>query len=263
MVRVRESWLKALQDLGYSPVFLSSEQIAQGELSARGIRALVFPQSLASSDREGESVRAFFFARNGAAGRVLLSDGTPGLFDEHGRLRNRARLEDLFPLCTSEQASFAYGYGRKLSRREGDVSTYAQQRAQAKPDQAWAAWVGEALAPLVPPVKVPLEARARVHRFRLGDARLLAFERNISYAMSEDLKQAGGNEALEQPTALEATLATPAHAYDLRTQKYLGLTDRLSFTLDPWRPSLFALLPDKLDTGDVVKALAARAPKPL
>ena len=31
--------------------------------------------------------------------------------------------------------------------------------------------------------------------------------------------------------------------YDLRTGKYLGHTDRFTFLLDPWQPSLFALLP--------------------
>ena len=35
--------------------------------------------------------------------------------------------------------------------------------------------------------------------------------------MSEDLKQRGGNEALEKPVIFDAQLAAPAHAYDLRS----------------------------------------------
>ena len=109
------------------------------------------------------------------------------------------------------------------------------------------------------PVRVPLETRTRVHRFKLGDARLLAFERNISYHMSEDLKQAGGNEALEKPVTLEATLAAPAHVYDLRALQYLGRTDRLRFTLDPWQPSLFALLGDQAPTEKLIESLQQKA----
>lgn len=104
-------------------------------------------------------------------------------------------------------------------------------------------------------MSLPLTARTRVHRYRLGNARLLAFERNIDYQMSEDLKQAGGNEALEKPIDLEARLAQPTHVYDLRTLKYLGRTDRVRFTLDPWQPSLFALLPEQIPGGDIVSAL--------
>jgi hypothetical protein len=73
--------------------------------------------------------------------------------------------------------------------------------------------------------------------------------------MSEALKQAGGNEALEKPIDLVAQMVLPAHVYDLRTQRYLGRTDRISFTLDPWQPSLFALLPQRASTSDVVAEL--------
>jgi hypothetical protein len=106
---------------------------------------------------------------------------------------------------------------------------------------------------------LPPAARTRIHRFQLGGARLVAFERNIDYHMSADLKQAGGNEALEKPIDLDAKLARPAHAYDLRTGRYLGRMDRLRFTLDPWQPSLFALLEEKADATEIVSWLLNRA----
>jgi hypothetical protein len=109
---------------------------------------------------------------------------------------------------------------------------------------------------------LPPEARTRIHRFKLGAARLVAFERNIDYHMSEDLKQAGGNEALEKPVELEARLAKPAHAYDLRSGRYLGRTDRLRFLLDPWQPSLFALLDEKVADSDVVRWLGMASNRP-
>lgn len=91
---------------------------------------------------------------------------------------------------------------------------------------------------------------------RHSTAHLIAIERNISYKMSESLKQAGGNEALEKPVEIKAALGVPAHAYDLRTLKYLGHVDTLTFTLDPWRPSLFASLPEKVPVEELFTRLA-------
>ena len=78
--------------------------------------------------------------------------------------------------------------------------------------------------------------------------------------MSEDLKQRGGNEALEKPVIFDAQLAAPAHAYDLRSGKFLGLLESIPVNLDPWQPSLYALTKAKLPDGDVVAELEKRAP---
>lgn len=109
---------------------------------------------------------------------------------------------------------------------------------------------------MTPEISLPASARVRVHRFWTGHSHLVAFERNIDYQMSEDLKQSGGNEALEKSVEVEATLRSLKHVYDLRAQKYLGQTDRIKFTLDPWQPSLFALLDEKLPEATIVAALA-------
>jgi hypothetical protein len=53
-------------------------------------------------------------------------------------------------------------------------------------------------------------------------------------------------------------LRTPAHIYDLRAGTYLGFTDRIQLTLDPWQPSLFALLPQKVPAKSIVEDLLAR-----
>jgi hypothetical protein len=78
--------------------------------------------------------------------------------------------------------------------------------------------------------------------------------------MSEDLKQSGGNEALEKPVEFTARLKAAAHVYDLRTGKYLGLLDQIPFMLDPWQPSLFALFAQRVTGDDVLGALAKVAP---
>ena len=110
-------------------------------------------------------------------------------------------------------------------------------------------------------IRVPREACIRTHRYHLGPARLLAFERNIVWQMGEDLKQAGGNEALEKPVTFEAKLPAKAHVYDLRSGKYLGEVASIPVTLDPWQPSLFALTKTKLPDGDIVTALENAVPR--
>ena len=105
-----------------------------------------------------------------------------------------------------------------------------------------------------PAIRVPIEARVRTHRFTLGKARLLAFERNIDYKMSEDLVQAGGNEQLEKPVTFTATWNGEKNVIDLRTGKSLGKTASIEVHLDPWQPSLYALT-DEPVTGDAVIAL--------
>jgi len=247
--QARNGWLKAFQDLGLSPVFLSSEQLENGTLSQCSNAVLVLPQSFALSDKEAAQIRRL--AQSGGNGARVFAEATPGLFDQHGKLRTRSALGDLVPLSASD--CYALHSGQVKTAPRGGAQ-FAADRLKGKMD--WADWIASQLGSLGPEVSIPPAARTRIHRFRAGANRLLAFERNINYQMSEDLKQAGGNEPLETAVDLEAKLAQPAHVYDLRTQQYLGHTDRIKLTLDPWQPSLFALTPEKLPPETIVSVLA-------
>lgn len=263
--RVRNAFLKACQDLGWSPRFVSSEEIEAGALSA--YRVLAMPTSLALSEREAKEVRGFLAGdRTGdrpGEHRTVLCDGTPGLFDEHARLLKASPLEDMFPATVPWKTCYAARSGKPgpPAAKEGDIAAYARERLKKDPSPEWLTWIAEAIDPLPREVTIekPASARVRIHRFQLGghsgDARLIAFERNIDYAMSEDLKQAGGNGNLEVTIDVKARLSRPAHVYNLREEEYLGKTDRIAFRLDPWRPSLFAVLEKAMAEGRVVKGL--------
>jgi hypothetical protein len=103
---------------------------------------------------------------------------------------------------------------------------------------------------ITPSVTVPMEAKVRVHRYRQRSAQLIALERNISYQMSEDLKQAGGNEALESSIDIAIKIITPGHCYDLRTGKYLGESGTLKVHIDPWEPTLLAVCPSRIQASN-------------
>ncbi len=246
--KARNGWLKALQDLGFSPQFISSEQIEGGSLSRASRAALILPCSYALSDKETSEVRRFL----GTAGNPLFAEAAPGLFDQHGRLRSKGSFDDLIP--PTLDGAFAVHQRQPTQSNSLGGAEYSADRLKGNLD--WSAWIGAQLKGIHPEVSVPASARTRIHRFRLGPHRLLAFERNIDYQMSEDLKQAGGNESLEKPVEITATLFQAAHVYDLRTQKYLGHTDRIQFTLDPWQPSLFAVTQQKLAPETIISTLS-------
>jgi hypothetical protein len=254
MAKTREAWLKLFQDLGYSPRFVSTEQIEKGVLRDAARAVLVLPTSLALGDAEASEIKSF----HSRSGNTVYCDGLPGIFDEHGKPRRTGALSGIVSDDSPINAAYAAPAGGTTIGKYGLIADYARLRLGPTDGSTWLDWAARSL-----PARSEISVRAtngestrtRIHRYRLGPARLLAFERNISYQMSEDLKQAGGNEALEKPVALEAALPEAAHIYDLRSGKYLGHLNRWRFTLDPWRPSLFAASAAQIPEDDVVAAL--------
>lgn len=258
MARDRNAWLKLFQDLGYDPQFISSEQMEHGGLNQQDGAVLVLPGSYALSDSEIASIADFLAAPSHTA----FCQGPTGAFDEHGRFRAKTPNEAEKPKTArlfenrDERDSMAVGTRETAATVPGDIAAFLVSRAKGEGTAAWSGWAKTALKELPQAVAVPPEASVRVHRFKVPRGQLVAFERNINYQMSEDLKQAGGNAALEKPISVEATLAQARHIYDLRAQKYLGRSSRIQFTLDPWQPSLFALTDERLPAESIVTTLA-------
>ena len=257
--KTRNAWLKALQDLGHEPQFISAHQLEELRLNPGDHFILVLPRSYAMSDREIDSVQAIFrgpFTTSGPE-RLVLADGTPGMFDEHGRPRPDNPLERFFP-ATNPATVYAWaGLDRPAPLLKLDTAEFPRERLRPEaPERFWSWLQDQAFAGYV---NLPVSARARVHRFSVGEATLIAIERNVDYQMSEDLKQAGGNEALERPLELTAQLshlAPSVQIYDLRTERKIGQGKSWSFTLDPWQPSLFALVRDPVPEGQLPSRLA-------
>jgi hypothetical protein len=225
LAKVRNGMLKAIQDAGLRPVFLSSAEIEGGDLANRNFRALALPESLALSDKEIQDIERFH--QNGG---VVLCSGPTGTFDEHCRLRANQITGAWLTNTVSKEA----------------LERYAGDRLKANPFTEEPNWFRKQLANVATTVKVPIESRTLIHRFKIGNARLLALERNINYQMSEELAQAGGNENLEKALDVEVTLTEPADIYDLRKNSYLGRLNHFTARIDPWKPALFALFKEKV-----------------
>jgi hypothetical protein len=257
-VRVRESWLKLLQDSGYAPTFVASEQVENGCLENQGIRALVLPEALALSDTEGARIQKFLTGKH----HVVFSDGTPGIFDAHGKLRPRSPLEDQFPSSLSWECAMAACATNPApaQHHEGDIAAYASDRLGAQPSLDWTHWL-QSQMPFTPEIAVSTaddsasNPHILVHRFQVGTTQLVALERNIAYHMSESLKQAGGNERLEKPVRVNVTLKKSAYVYDLRAQNLQAHGNHFTLEIDPWKPTLLALSAEPMSETNMVSRL--------
>jgi hypothetical protein len=248
---VRNAWLKALQDLGFTPHFIAGEEMAKGIPTTT--RLLVLPQSWAMSQAERDAANGFAKREN----RVVIADGPNGMFDEHGTLRTNFE----WPTSDSpEQTRYTYGTnpgGATFEEVSSSLRDYPRNRMKVDFDGSSLEAIRDLLAQrgVLPPVGVPAEARVRVHRFKVGErAQLIAFERNVEYKMREDLEQVGGNEHLEKPATFTAKLQQPGFIVNLRTGEKIGDASEFTVHLDPWEPSLFAIL-DREPLGDVIKEL--------
>ena len=257
MAQRRNGWLKLFQDLGYTPQFVPADKFSFVFNPKAPHCALVLSEARALSHPQEHAAAMMLDCPPGGT-TTLFTDTASGVFNEHGRLLTNDTLLTPYSsngVVTASRRVPTAGKPTPITRmtKVGDLATFAKTRVK-EGGSDWSAWVEKQLD--VPrAVTVPAETHTRIHRYKLGSARLLAFERNIDYHMSEDLKQTGGNEALEKSVNLSAALGQPAHIYDLRSGKYLGRSDKITFTLDPWQPSLFALLPNQITGPDVVEAL--------
>lgn len=256
MARTRIAWLKGLQDLGYSPRFVSASQIEAGELRKFRDATLVLPNSWALSAKECGELEALLGRKRkeGDSGEVLL-EGEAGAFDEHGKLRLDTPAAEFLRLMRTNTACLAAGRAGLVSHSAARSRAYLAERLLTQTNSAWLRWLEATLASKPPPIRVAPSHHVRVYRFRAESGLLAAFERNIDYQMSEDLKQAGGNQALETRVEVEAVLSQRSYVYDLRAGTYLGYLDRFRFTLDPWQPCLFALMPKEMRPQSIVSDL--------
>ena len=194
-----------IEHMGLQHRFVSAAALAEGTLQKDGIRILILPMSVALSAAEAQAIRAF-----AAAGGLVISDGVPGRYDEHGRKRPAPVLADLF----------APG-GRAVMLRAGVDATTKAEFARLFAAQG-----------VTPPFVLTNDAGAPVgnvefYRFHAGDTEIVALLRDVD-----------GNAAAEP-----ALLHLPRQAFvsDLRRHAELGEKDQVAISLAPNEPTILAL----------------------
>lgn len=117
-------WLNLLEDMGYQYNFVATQQIEAGELIKNGYKLLIMPYSLAVSGKEDEEIRKF--VENGG---VVIADLQTGIMDEHCRLYENGRLDDLFGIeRLNTSAGRFYGCGGNFINKEFSYFSLPKQK---------------------------------------------------------------------------------------------------------------------------------------
>lgn len=220
-----------LNGLFYQPEWVSSEQAEGGFLDGGDwsvyragkvivgqppFKALFMPHVLAMTDREVAAVRAFL-----KRGGKVVCDVLPGAYDELGVPRAAP------PFTAQEMVVLGRPFDRKDAAQKREVLALLR-----------AAGATPAIASPTAPDNPDREA---VH-YREGEADLYAVIRKPLHAQV--------NEAHDE-NADELVFAKPGHVYDVRAQRYLGVTDRVSAKVPYAEACLYAVLKEKVEGVEI------------
>jgi len=267
-LRLRESWIKLIEDNGYQWRMLCPEQVALGQLkvydpkTGEGFKVLLLPEILTLSAAEAKAIGDFV-----AAGGTVIADKTPGLYSGHCRKLETPALAGLFAKPEDNP---------RVVLLDTDLLAYYQQRLRDdNSETAFKALVGGHLRNAVggdrqTPVVAGPDGNpvtgVEVTQWQNGQARMIAVQSNPQLFVHElgetDYRH---NKRFEKPVELTIRMASgsivgagvpPAHPataggtsaattfwVDIRGTKPLGTMDAHTFQLDPYMPSIFAVFP--------------------
>ncbi len=110
LARVRESFMRVVEDLGLGYNFVSYQQIEDGGLE--GYKVLLLPQSVAMSAAECRRIEEFV-----REGGTVIADNMTATMDEHCRRLPKGQLDELFGIQSKSDpdVSVAGGYAQRRS----------------------------------------------------------------------------------------------------------------------------------------------------
>jgi hypothetical protein len=115
--RLRVSWCKILEDLGYQYDFISYLDVQEERIDlSKRFKVIILPQTICLSDREISALSGFV-----KSGGMLIADTLCGLLTETGRGRAAGALDDLFGI--SRDGSKGYLDGRGITEIDGEYSS--------------------------------------------------------------------------------------------------------------------------------------------
>jgi hypothetical protein len=105
--RLRVSWCKLLEDLGYQYDFISYLDVIEGRIDpAKRFKVIILPQIICLSDLEISALSDFV-----RSGGMLIADALCGLLTETGRGRAAGALDELFGIRRDESKGYLDGKG--------------------------------------------------------------------------------------------------------------------------------------------------------
>jgi hypothetical protein len=208
---------RSLQQLGLGPRYLSSKMIEKGALRGKSYKLLVLPHSIALSDAEVEAIKDF-----AAHGGVVITDTTPGIYDEHGRELTVPRTARLFHLRRAIEVS--PGRPRVNNNADPPISFAGDDIARFGGVLARS---GISSGIRVRDDHDSLPTDIAIHKYRNGRVNLVAFQRDFPATTEK----------------ISVQLLRRDYIYDVPAGTFLGYKRELRLTLDPAVPTILALSP--------------------
>jgi hypothetical protein len=214
--------VRMIEHSGLQHRFISTQEVQRGELRSGNYRILFLPRTIALSPIEAKEISDFV-----ANGGVVVADGQPGIFDEHGRRAAEPLLSAVFPgPPTLMETNFTFGKGKALYTTFGDAG--GREGSHAVSEILEAAGV----RPRFPVVRTDgaLARDVETYIFENGGVTIVALLRDFVPSAN-----------LSNRETVVMTLPQRLNAYDIQTGQHLGNTDRLTVELGPVKPTLLAL----------------------
>ena len=236
----------ALEDSGFSYRYIVPDDLKK---QIKNAKVVVLPYVILLNDADAELLRDF--VKNGG---IVVSNVVPGKLGDHGAIREKPFLADVFP---AEKGIKAYGKGYFIQLGSKLLHKYRETRGH---DSSWqqrmplaGLELGKMLAQAgyTPRVKLsPANPKQQVpptyrYGFRNGNVHYIGLLRDFYLHDTAAYK-------------MNLTLPVSGHVYEVRTNRYLGKVSKLTYTQD-WHVNLFAVLPAKV-TGVAVNVPSAAKP---
>jgi hypothetical protein len=271
--RLRISWCDLVEDLGFQSNFISSMQMAKGDLLKRDSQVLILPESSSLSQAESDAIRQFV-----KEGGIAIASGVPGTYNRHSKKLPKSSLNDLFGEPATQEVNVrSYGKGKAILLKT-DILNYLGQRLSGTADPTHKL-IGDLLRSngVHPPFTITSsDGRSPIgvelHVFANGGVRIVALESNPQMSVSAlGPPNFKSNKPFEHPVTLQLHLPRAMYVYDTRAGKLLGQKKELTLTVDPYNPTILATsdtplpemqvaMPDKAHRGDVVNVAVHALP---
>lgn len=241
---IHTSFTNLLFDGGVPFRFVSYEQVAKGELLAKRFPVFLMPHSISLSPEEVKAIREYV-----TAGGVLWADVIPGEYDNFGRKLPESQLKDLFAglsevtLANGAKAKTgAFGKGSVIL---ADIGNYSYDRnvgdhlrAQSLLDEVVRVAKIQRAAILTNQSDSNRPNGVWTAGYRSGDQQYVVATKDWQLAD-------------RSPAKVQIRFNRKGHVYEMRSGRYLGISDSIKDELPITSARAYASLPYR------VKSIAA------
>jgi hypothetical protein len=238
-----DSFCYLLNDLGFSNRFISSVEVAKGELSPESCKAIILPSARILSAMEIENIKRYV-----KEGGTVIADLPPATMDIHCVLRKGSAIKELFGNFNSIPNYNILGKGKAVYLGTFFKTYIAERIAGAGEDKRRLFKTILKNSGIVPKVRVATKDGTSLRSTKIAVSKAKdADYAGLLYFSGTDRNPAMRVKELK-PEKVKIKFWKKSHVYDVRRNKYLGYTDETETVMQPSQAKVFALLRKKIES---------------